>query len=78
MGNNEQGSAELVDILRNGLAVAGTFYQKKECNKITYRSGRQKTELDLLLGAASSAQEGAGLQSVDGRVCPHKAQTGRL
>ena len=34
---------------RNGLAVAGTFFQKKESHKITYRSGRHKTELDLLV-----------------------------
>ena len=41
---------ELVDMLkRNGLTFAGTFFQKKESHKITYRSGRQKTELDLLV-----------------------------
>ena len=34
---------------RNGLAVAGTFFQTKESHKITYRSGRHKTELDLLV-----------------------------
>ena len=35
---------------RNGLAVVGTFLQKKkESSKITYRSGRHKTELDLLV-----------------------------
>ncbi len=31
------------------MAVAGTFFQKKESHKITYRSGRHKTELDLLV-----------------------------
>ena len=41
---------ELVEMLRrNGLAVAGTFFQKKESHKITYRSGRHKPELDLLV-----------------------------
>ena len=40
---------ELVEMLtRNGLTVAGTFFQK-ESHKITYRSGRHKTELDLLV-----------------------------
>ena len=29
-------------------------------------------------GAATAAQEGEGMQSVVGRVCHHKAQTGRL
>ena len=33
---------------RNRLAVAGTFFQK-ESHKITYRSGRHKTELDILV-----------------------------
>ena len=40
---------------RNGLAVAGTFFQKKESHKITYRCGRHKTG-----GAATAAQEGEG------------------
>ena len=48
MGNCE--GREVVEMLRrNGLAVAGTFFQKKESHKITYRSGRHKTELDLLV-----------------------------
>ena len=38
-----------MEMLRgNGLEVAGTFFQKKESNKITW-SGRHKTELDLLV-----------------------------
>ena len=46
--NNE--GRELVEMLRrNGLALADTFFQKKENHKITYRSGRHKTELDLLV-----------------------------
>ena len=46
---NREGQ-ELVEMLRrNGLAVACTFFQKKESHKITYRSGRHKTELDLLV-----------------------------
>ena len=41
---------ELVEMLRrNELVVADTFFQKKESNKITYRSGRYKTELYLLV-----------------------------
>ena len=47
-GNRE--GREVVEMLRrNGLAVAGTFFQKKESHKITYRSGQHKTELDLLV-----------------------------
>ena len=33
----------------NGLAVAGTFFQKKESPKIAYSSGRHTTELDILV-----------------------------
>ena len=41
---------ELVEMLRrNGLAVAGTFFLKKESQKIVYRSGRHRTELDLMV-----------------------------
>ena len=49
-GTRNREGRELVEMLRrNGLAVAGTFFQKKECHKITYSSGRHKTELDLLV-----------------------------
>ena len=34
---------------RNGLAFVGSFFQKQESHKITYRSGHHKTELDLVL-----------------------------
>ncbi len=35
---------ELVEMLRrNGLAIAGTFFDKTEINKITYRSTRQSS-----------------------------------
>ena len=47
-GTTNREGQELVEMLRrNGLAVAGTFFQ--ESHKITYRSGRHKTELDLLV-----------------------------
>ena len=49
-GTRNREGRELVEMLsRNGLAVAGTFFQKKESHKITYRSGRHNTELDLLV-----------------------------
>ena len=34
---------------RNGLALVGSFVQKRESHKITYRSGHHKTKLDLVL-----------------------------
>ena len=80
-GTRNREGRELVEMLRrNWSAVAGTFFQKNESHKINDRSGRHKTELDLLStgGAATAAQEGEGLQSVGGRVCHHTAQTGRL
>ena len=49
-GTRNREGQELVEMLRrNGLAVEGTFFQKKESHKINYRSGRHKTELDLLV-----------------------------
>ena len=33
----------------NGLVFVGSFFQKREIHKITYRSGHHKTELDLVL-----------------------------
>ena len=49
-GTRNREGRELVEMLRrNGLAVAGTFFQKKESHKITYRSGLHKTKLDLLV-----------------------------
>ena len=47
-GTRNREGRELVEMLRrNGLAVAGTFFQK-ESYKITYRIGQHKTWLDLL------------------------------
>ena len=49
-GTRNREGRELVEMLRrNGLAVAGTFFQKKESHKIAYRSERHKTEIDLLM-----------------------------
>ena len=33
----------------NGMAIAGSFFQKWESHKITDRSGKQRTELDLVV-----------------------------
>ena len=65
-GTRNREGQELVEMLRDGLAVAGTFFQK-ESHKITYRSGRHKTARPNG-GAAKTAQEGEGLQRVGGRV----------
>ena len=49
-GTRNREGRKLVEMLRrNGLAVADTFFQKKESHKITYRSGLHRTELDLLV-----------------------------
>ena len=49
-GTRNREGQELVEMLRrNGLVVAGTFFQKKESHNITYSNGRHKTELDLLV-----------------------------
>ena len=46
---NREGQALVELIARNGLAFVGSFFQKRESHKITYRSGPHKTELDLVL-----------------------------
>ena len=49
-GTRNRTGRELVEMLRrNGLAVAGTFFQKKGSHRMAYRSGWHKTELDLLV-----------------------------
>ena len=50
MGKRYREGREPVEMLRrNGLAVAGTFFQKKKSHKITHWSGRRNTELELLV-----------------------------
>ena len=46
---NREGRALVEMLRRNGFVVAGTYFQKKKSHKITYRSGRHKAELDLLV-----------------------------
>ena len=46
----ERANQALVELMaRNGLAFVGSFFQKRESNNITYRSGHHKTELHLVL-----------------------------
>ena len=40
---NREGRALVELVARNGLAVASSFFQKRESHKITYRSGQHKT-----------------------------------
>ena len=43
-GTRKRESQELVELVaRNGMATAGSFFQKWENHKITYRSGHQRT-----------------------------------
>ena len=46
---NREGRALVELVAGNGLAVASSFFQKRESHKITYRSGQNKTELDLVI-----------------------------
>ena len=46
---NREGHALVELMVRNGLAFVGSFFQKRESHKITYRSRHHKTELDLVL-----------------------------
>ena len=46
---NLEGQALVELMARNGFAFVGSFFQKRESHKISYRSGHHKTELDLVL-----------------------------
>ena len=46
---NREGQALVELMTRNGLAFVGSFVQKRENHKITYRNGQHKTELELVL-----------------------------
>ena len=50
-GTRNRDGRELIElVMRNRLAVAGTFFKKRKNHKISYRSGQHKTEqLDLLV-----------------------------
>ena len=46
---NREGQDLVEMVMRNGMVVAGSFIQKRDTHKVTYRSGNHKTELDLLV-----------------------------
>ena len=46
---NREGQDLVEMVMRNGMVVAGTFFQKRDSHKVTHRSGNHKTELDLLV-----------------------------
>ena len=46
-GTRNREGQELV--ARNGMAIAGSFFEKWEIHKITYSSGHHRTELDLVV-----------------------------
>ena len=46
---NREGQDLVEMVMRNGMVVAGSFFQKRDSHKVTYRSGNHKTELHLLV-----------------------------
>ena len=46
---NREGQGIVEMVIGNGMVVAGSFFQKSDSHKVTYRSGNHKTELDLLV-----------------------------
>ena len=45
---NREGRELIELVMKNWLAVKGTFFKKRENHKISYRSGHNKIEIDLL------------------------------
>ena len=78
-GTRNSEGRELVEMLRrNGLAVAGTFFQKKESHKITYRSGRHNTELDLLVLRQQQLRRGRTAKRWRESKSPHSTNRSSL
>ena len=49
-GSRNREGQDLVEMLaRDQLVVVNSFFQKRESHKITYRSGNNRTYIDLLL-----------------------------
>ena len=46
---NREGHDLVEMVMGNGMVVAGSFFQKRDSHKVTYRSGNHKRELDLLV-----------------------------
>ena len=46
---NREGQDLLEMLARNQLVVVNSFFQKRESHKITYKSGNNRTEIDLLI-----------------------------
>ena len=46
---NREGRTQVELVARNGLAVASSFFQKRESHKITYRNGQHNTESVLVI-----------------------------
>ena len=46
---NREGRALVELVAKYGLAVASSFFQKRESHKITYRSGQHNTELYIVI-----------------------------
>ena len=75
-GTRNREGQELVEMLRrNGLAVEGTFFQK-ENHKTTYKSGRHKTELGVLVVWQQQLRRAKDCKALAGEYVI--TQTGRL
>ena len=78
-GTSNREERELVEMLkRNGLAVAGTFFQKKDSHNITYRSGRHKTELDLLVVRQQQLRKVKDCKGWRESISPHSTNRSSL
>ena len=80
MGNTEQGRSRTGGYVEEErVSGRGHVLPEEENHKITYRSGRHNRARPSG-GAATAAQEGEGLKSVDGRVylSPHSTNRSSL
>ena len=79
MGNKEQGRARTGgDVEEERVGGRGHVLPEEGEPQTHLQERTAQDRARPTGGAATAAQEGEGLQSVDGRVCHHTTQTGRI
>ena len=71
-GTRNRESQKLVELVaRNGMAIAGSFFQKWESHKITDNSGHHRTESDLVVVRKRQLWRVKDCKAVAGNMLPH-------
>ena len=71
---NREGRELMELVARNGMAIARSFFQKRESHNITDRSGHYRTELDLVVVRKRQLWRVKDCKGSGRRACYHPAQ----